>query len=75
MSSYNIQHATLSALLNNDKKQLQAQLAAELRTHYSNTSGLLNVDKTLFSESRKHSSATLLRKKLAGHLVREFNDI
>jgi hypothetical protein len=54
---------------------MQALIAAELNTQAISAEAYLNDLKAGLAVSKKHSSATLLRRKLKGHLVREFHEI
>ena len=56
---------------NGQKKVLQALVSAELNTH------TLSVEayKSGLKANTKHSSATLLRSKLKGHLVRQLQEL
>lgn len=67
-----------SALLvpsHDEKKVMQALITAELNTHAINAKAHLNDVKAGLTASKKHSSATLLRRKLKGGLVRESHEI
>lgn len=76
MSYYNKhERSALLAPINGEKKVLQALVSAELKTHSINAEAHLRVLKANLTDGKKHSSATLLRRKLKGHLVRELHEI
>ncbi|ECE2533741.1 hypothetical protein C5238_10875 [Salmonella enterica] len=76
MSYYNKHERTaLLGSINGEKKVLQALVTAELKTHPANSEAYLRGLKAGLSAGKKHSSATLLRRKLKGSLVRELNEI
>ncbi|MEW5290020.1 hypothetical protein ABW286_12640 [Erwinia papayae] len=76
MSSYNKQqHSALLAPVNAEKKALEAFVSAELKMHSVNAEAHLHGLKASLKTGKKHSSATLLRRKLKGHLVRELHEI
>ncbi len=54
---------------------MQALITAELDTHAINAEAHLNEVKAGLIASKKHSSATLLHRKLKGGLVRESHEI
>lgn len=73
MSYYNKQQFLIPD--NDEKKVMQALMAAELKNHSADTEACLKGLKEGLTTGKKHSSATLLRKKLKGHLIREFHEI
>ncbi|QWA09927.1 hypothetical protein GTU79_21905 [Sodalis ligni] len=76
MSSYNKHNrSTLLTHANDEKKVMQALITAELNAHAINPEAHLNELKAGLATSKKHSSATLLRRKLKGGLVRELHEI
>lgn len=76
MSSYNKQkRSAFLAPINGEKKVFKALVSAELKTRSMNAEAHLCDLKASLTISKSHSSATLLRKKLKGHLVRELQEI
>ena len=72
MSYYNKHAQSASLTPDGERKVMQALLTAELETrNLSEKSAYLEGLKT----DKKHSSATLLRRKLKTTLVREFREI
>lgn len=65
------QRCTVLAPDNGQKKLLQALLSAELSTHTLSAEAY----KSGLKANTKHSSATLLRSKLKGHLVRKLQEL
>lgn len=56
---------------NGQKKVLQALVSAELNTYMAGAEAY----KRGLNANTKHSSATLLRRKLKGHLVRKLQEV
>ncbi len=76
MSYYNKRDCFASLTsLNGEKKVMQALITAESKTGIINPEARLKNLKTDLAVSKKHSSATLLRRKLKGRLVRELHEI
>ena len=76
MSSYNKhERSALPVPVNGEKKALEALVSAELRTNSVNAEAHFRGLKASLTTDKKHSSATLLRRKLKGHLVRELQEI
>ncbi|MBN3134530.1 hypothetical protein E2566_17390 [Pectobacterium punjabense] len=76
MSYYNNRERyMLLPLINGEKKVLQALVSAELQTHSINAEAHLHGLKASLTDGKKHSSSTLLRRKLKGRLVRELHEI
>lgn len=76
MSYYTKQErSALLASRNGGKTVFQALASAELNTHSPNPEAYMHDLKASLIKGKKHSSATLLRKKLEGHLVRELREI
>ncbi|WP_414165400.1 hypothetical protein ACMGGS_05965 [Superficieibacter sp. BNK-5] len=76
MSYYNKRDCFVSlSSLNGEKKAMQALITAEAKTRIINPEARLKNLKTDLMASKKHSSATLLRRKLKGRLVRELHEI
>jgi len=76
MSSYTKQErCALLASRNGGKTVFQALASAELNAHSANPEAQLHDLKASLVKGKKHSSATLLRRKLEGHLVREWREI
>lgn len=75
--SYYTKHERNALLVpnNGEKKLFQALASAELETHSINAEEHLRGLKASLTTGKKHSSATLLRRKLKGHLVRELHEI
>ncbi len=72
MSYYNKHERTmLLSSINEEKKVLQALLVADLATRSSAKDMYPNG----LRSGKKHSSATLLRRKLNSQIIRELNDI
>ncbi|WP_238082263.1 MULTISPECIES: hypothetical protein [Pseudescherichia] len=73
MSYYNKHvHSASRPLVTDEKEVMQALITAELEAYN------LNAAKTDLKEmkaEKKHSSASLLRRKLKATLVREFHDV
>ena len=63
--------STLLTPDNGQKKVLQALVSAELNTHAHSAEAY----KSGLKAHTKHSSATLLRSKLKGHLVRKLQEL
>lgn len=63
------------AQMNGEKKVFKAFVSAELKPLPLNAEAQLCDLKSSLTVSKTHSSATLLRKKLKGHLVRELHEI
>lgn len=58
-----------------EKKVFQALAPAVFKTQAAGTGSDISNLTIKVSPGKKHSSATLLRQKLNGHLVRELKDI
>ena len=73
MSYYNKHVQSASRLLATDEKEvMQALVTAELEAYNLNSA---KTDLKEIKAEKKHSSASLLRRKLKATLVREFQDI
>lgn len=76
MSSYNKQKRfALAAPVNGEKKVLKALISSELNNPSVNAEAHFCDLKASLTVNKHHSSATLLRKKLKGHLVRDLQEI
>lgn len=60
---------------NGEKEVLKALACAELKNHSASKEVIVSDLKASLTTGKKHSSATLLRRKLKGHLVRELHEI
>jgi hypothetical protein len=69
------ERSALLAPINSEKKVLQELVSAELKNHSINAEVDLLGLKASLATGKKHSSATLLRRKLKTHLVRELHEI
>ena len=65
------QRSTVLTPDNGQKKVLQALVSAELNTHTLSAEAY----KSGLKANTSHSSATLLRSKLKGHLVRKLQEL
>ncbi|WP_141092965.1 MULTISPECIES: hypothetical protein [Enterobacteriaceae] len=73
MSYYNKHVHSASRLLVTDEKEvMQALVTAELEAYNLNSA---KTDLKEIKAEKKHSSASLLRRKLKATLVREFQDV
>lgn len=73
MSYYNKHVHSASRLLVTDEKEvMQALVTAELEAYNLNSA---KTDLKAIKAEKKHSSASLLRRKLKATLVREFQDV
>ncbi|MRS90536.1 hypothetical protein GJV04_10920 [Enterobacteriaceae bacterium RIT714] len=69
------QRNSLIVSKNSEKTVFQALASAELNTHSDNADVHMTGRKTSLTTAKKHSSASLLRRKLKGPLMRELRDI
>ncbi|EGT4410523.1 hypothetical protein E7W39_00790 [Cronobacter sakazakii] len=58
-----------------EKKAFQTLINSERIAHSANLETKVEVLKTNLMSAKKRSSATMLRRKLKGHIVRELNEI
>ncbi|MBZ6388694.1 hypothetical protein [Pantoea piersonii] len=76
MSSYNKQERPVPATsVHYEKKVLKALVSTEMKNCPVDAEAHLCELKASLTATKKHSSATILRKKLKGHLVRELHEI
>ncbi|MCS3429838.1 hypothetical protein M2387_000367 [Klebsiella sp. BIGb0407] len=75
--SYCTRHKSnaLLAANNSEKALFHTLVSAELETHSINAEAYIRDLKANFTTGKKLSSATLLRRKLKGRLVRELQEI
>lgn len=58
-----------------EKSAFQSLIASELKTNSGDLGSRVEGLKANLNAAQKQSSATLLRKKLKGHIVREWSEI
>jgi len=66
---------TLFAAVNGEKTVLQTLVSAELKNHSNGAEAYLRDLKASLTAGKKHSSATLLHRKLKGPSVRKLHEI
>ncbi|CAM4498956.1 TPA: hypothetical protein L7578_004134 [Klebsiella pneumoniae subsp. pneumoniae] len=75
MSYYNKKQTLRLTSVSEEKKVMQELVRAELVGSISNTEAFEKGFKDGLNKAKKHSSATLLRRKLKTTLVREYQEI